>query len=71
LHSPSKLETSVALSCVTKLHILEWPFIVLSTTCTCVMIMLYNQLLDMPHLAKEKMLTNRTANKFVHTIWEK
>uniref|UniRef100_A0A8C8FCD2 Uncharacterized protein n=1 Tax=Oncorhynchus tshawytscha TaxID=74940 RepID=A0A8C8FCD2_ONCTS len=26
--SPSKLETSVALCCVTKLHILEWPFIV-------------------------------------------
>jgi hypothetical protein len=25
----------------------------------------------MPHLAKEKMLNNRTANKFVHTIWEK
>ena len=28
LHTPSKLETSVALGCVTKLHILEWPFIV-------------------------------------------
>jgi hypothetical protein len=27
LHTPSNLETSVALCCVTKLHILEWPFI--------------------------------------------
>jgi hypothetical protein len=27
LDAPSKLETSVALCCVTKLHILEWPFI--------------------------------------------
>jgi hypothetical protein len=24
LHAPSKLETSVALCCVTKLHIIEW-----------------------------------------------
>ena len=39
--------------CVTKLHILEWPFIVPSTRCTCVMIMLLNQLLDMPHLSGE------------------
>ena len=37
--------------CVTQLHILEWPFIVPSTRCTCVMIMLFNQLLDMPHLS--------------------
>ena len=51
LHTPSKLETSVALCCVTKLHILEWPFIVHCTSCTCVMIMLFNQLLDMPHLS--------------------
>jgi hypothetical protein len=29
---------------VTKLHILEWPFIVHSTRCTCVLIMLFNQL---------------------------
>ena len=29
--------------CVTKLHIFEWPFIVLSTRCTCVMIMLFNK----------------------------
>jgi hypothetical protein len=34
------LETSLALCCVTKLHILDWPFIVRSTMCTCVMIML-------------------------------
>ena len=56
-----QLETSVALCCVTKLYILEWPFIVPS----CVMIKLFNQLLDMPHLSggwiiltKDKMLTN-------------
>jgi hypothetical protein len=41
LHTPSKIETSVALCCVTKLHILECPFIVTSTRCTCVMIMLW------------------------------
>jgi hypothetical protein len=40
--------TAVALCCVTKLHILEWPLIVPSTRCICVMIMLFNQLLDMP-----------------------
>jgi hypothetical protein len=46
---------------VTKLHILEWPLIVPSTRCTYVIIKLFNQLLDMPHLpvgwitlAKEK-----------------
>jgi hypothetical protein len=38
-------ETSVALCCVTKLHILEWPFIVSSTRCTCVMIMLFHRLI--------------------------
>ena len=37
--------------CVTKLHILEWAFIVTSTRCTCVMILLFNHLLDMPHLS--------------------
>ena len=41
---------SVALCCVIKLHVLEWPFIVPSTRCTCVMIMLFNELLDMPLL---------------------
>ena len=40
-----------ALCYVTQLHILEWPFIVPSTRCICVMIMLFNQLLDMPHLS--------------------
>jgi hypothetical protein len=47
------LEPSVALCCVTKLHILKWPFIVPSTKCTFVMIMQFNQLLDilaMPHM---------------------
>ena len=63
LLAPSILKTSVALYYVTKLHILEWPFIVPSTRCTCVMIMLFNWHLDMPHLsgrwiilAKEKCL---------------
>jgi hypothetical protein len=32
-------------------HILECPFIVPSTRCTCVMIMLFNQFLDLPHLS--------------------
>jgi hypothetical protein len=41
----------VALCCVTKLHILVWPFIDPSTRCTCVMIMLLNQLFDLPHLS--------------------
>ncbi len=61
LQAPSKLATSVALCCVIKLHILEWPFIVASLRHTCVIIMLTNQHLDMPHLwggwiisAKEK-----------------
>ncbi len=47
---PSKLATSVALCCVIKLHILEWPFIVASLRHTCAIIMLSNQHLDMPHL---------------------
>ena len=42
---------SVALCCVTKLYISEWPFIVPSTRCTYVMIMLFNHLIDMPHLS--------------------
>ncbi len=33
-----------------KLHILEWAFIVASLRHTCVIIMLSNQHLDMPHL---------------------
>ena len=69
---PQKLETSMALYCVTKLHILEWPFIVPSTRCTCVLIMLFNHLLDMPHLSGGWiMLTNKDVNKFVYYIWEK
>ncbi len=50
LHAPSKFSTSVALCCVIKLHILEWPFIVASLRHTCAIIMLSNQHLDMPHL---------------------
>ena len=46
----------MALCCVTKLDILEWPFIVPSTRCTCVMIMLFNQLLHMPHLSGGRIL---------------
>ncbi len=49
-HAPLKLATSVALCCVIKLHILEWPFIVASLRHTCAIIMLSNQHLDMPHL---------------------
>ncbi len=49
-NAPSKLATSVALCCVIKLHILEWPFIVASLRRTCAIIMLSNQHLDMPHL---------------------
>jgi hypothetical protein len=41
------------LCCVTKLHILEWPFIVHSTRCTCVMIILFNLLLYMIQLSTE------------------
>ncbi len=54
-------KTSVALCCVIKLHILEWPFIVASLRHTCAINMPSNQHLDMPHLwggwiitAKEK-----------------
>ena len=56
INAPSKLETFVALCCVTKPHILEWPFIVPSRRCTCVIIMLLNQLRDLPHLARVKYL---------------
>ncbi len=42
LHTTSKLATSVALCCVIKLHILEWPFIVASLRHTCAIIMLSN-----------------------------
>ena len=44
-------ETSVVLCCVTKLHILERPFTVPSTRCTCVMSMLFNQFIYMLHLS--------------------
>ncbi len=44
-----KLATSLALCCVIKLHILEWPFIVTSLRHTSAIIMLSNQHLDMPH----------------------
>ncbi len=44
------LKTSVALCCVIKLHILEWPFIVARQRHTCAIIMLSNQHLDMPRL---------------------
>jgi hypothetical protein len=53
--------TQCGIVCVTKLHILEWYFIVPRTRCTCVMTMPFNQLLDMPYrlggwiiLAEEK-----------------
>ena len=46
-----QLETSVAMCCVTKFDILKWCIIFPSTRCTCLMIMLFNQLLDMTHLS--------------------
>ncbi len=50
LHAPSKFVTSVALCCVIKLHILDWPFIMGSLRHICAIIKLSNQHLDMPHL---------------------
>ncbi len=47
---PQNLRHIVALCCVIKLHILEWPFIVATLRHTCAIIMLSNQHLDMPHL---------------------
>ena len=44
------LKTSVHCG-VTKLLNFMWSFIVPGTRCTCTMIMLFNQLLDMPHLS--------------------
>jgi hypothetical protein len=41
---------------VTKLQILEWHFFVPSSRGTCVMIMLINQLLDMPHLSPRRII---------------
>ena len=70
-----------SLCCVTKLHILVWPSIVPSTRCTSVMIMLFNQISDMPHLsggwiilAKDKcsltgMLTNLFTT-FERHLWD-
>ncbi len=45
-----KTNDIVALCCVIKLHIIEWPFIVTSLSHTCAIIMLSNQHLDMAHL---------------------
>ena len=72
-----QLDTSVALCCVSKLHILYWAFIVPNTRYTCVMIILFNQLLYIPpvrwmdYLGKGEMLSNRDVNKFVPRILEK
>lgn len=68
-HSSSKhanclLVTLVALRCATKLHILEWLFIVPSIRCTCVTIMFFNQHLAMPHLSGGWIiLAKRNAHK--------
>ena len=43
---PVSMPIACSLFCVTKLHILKCHFSVPSTRCTCVMIMLFNQLLD-------------------------
>jgi hypothetical protein len=52
-----------------------WPFIVPSTRCTCVMKILFNQLLDLPQLshgwiilAKDTCLLTGTKTKFVDNI---
>jgi hypothetical protein len=52
-----------------------WLHLVPSTRYICGMIMLFNPLLDMPHLSggwiiliNDKMLTNRDVNEFVHNI---
>ena len=51
LHVPLTLELSVALFCVTKLHILEWPFIVPQHKVHLCNEHAVNHLLDMPHLS--------------------
>ena len=64
--------------CVINLHIFEWPFIVPSTRCTCVMIMLFNQILDMPTLlsgliilSKEKCSITVTRKQIFCTKFER
>jgi hypothetical protein len=47
---------------VTKLHILEWPFVP-STRCTCVIIMLFIQLHIMPHLSDRWLWQRRHAHE--------
>ncbi len=65
---------SVALCCVIKLHILEWPFIVVSLRYTCAIIMLSNQHLDitpvrwMDYLGQGEVLTNTDLDRFVNNI---
>ena len=54
-------DTSVALCCVTKLHILV-AFRFPSTRCTCRMIMLFSQILDMPHLSGGLSWQSRNAH---------
>ena len=61
-----------------KLHVSEWLFIVASLRHTCVIIMLSNQHLDMPHLwggmdylGKGEVLTIIDLYRFVNNIWEK
>ena len=56
-----KIEDICGIVLCDKLYIVEWHFIFPSTRCTCVIVMLFNQLHDMPHqsgeciiLAKEK-----------------
>ncbi len=67
--------TSVALCCVIKLHILEWPSIVASLRhAVASLIMLSNQHLDatpvrwMDYLGKGEVLTNTDLYRFVNNI---
>ncbi len=79
-----KLATSVALCCVIKLHILEWPFIVASLRPTCAIIKsnhFYCHITSaswyatpvrwMDYLGKGGVLTNTDLDRFVNNIWEK
>jgi hypothetical protein len=78
LHTPLELEPFLTCCCVTKLHILEWPFIVPSTRCTksndhvVYLASWYaTPVRSMDYLCKWEMLTSGDVNTFVHNIVEK
>ncbi len=55
-----------------KLHILEWPFIVVSLRHNCAIIMLSNQHVDMPHggwiISANEVLTYTDLDRIVNNI---